>query len=244
MNDYEVVENNRKNVLKNLRVKLIVGVIVIAVIFCIEGILCYKIYKRAEDKYEEEIIKLKSRIEELSDPIAVYEPATKEVDISVISSQIKKISELASMEYLYTDANRFSDPKQFLGVNIPFSEKSFIVKWDGTIKAGMDVSQITLNSDEEDHVIVVQVPQAKILSHEIDENSFETLDEKDGLFNPIKIDDIRNLDAVSKKEMEQRAIENGLLEKASENAQEVILKLLNANPIIGENYSVVFEMIP
>lgn len=36
-------------------------------------------------------------------------------------------------------------------------------------------------------------------------NSIETLDEKDGLFHPVKVGDIRQFDAVSKAAMEDRA---------------------------------------
>ena len=49
------------------------------------------------------------------------------------------------------------------------------------------------------------MPNAEILSHEIDNNSIETLDEKDGLFHPVKVGDIRQFDAVSKAAMEDRA---------------------------------------
>ena len=55
------------------------------------------------------------------------------------------------------------------------------------------------------------MPNAEILSHEIDNNSIETLDEKDGLFNPVKVEDVRQFDTVSKDAMEDRAIENGIL---------------------------------
>ena len=37
-------------------------------------------------------------------------------------------------------------------------------------------------------------------------NSIETLDEKDGFFHPVKVEDFRQFDAVSKAAMEDRAI--------------------------------------
>ena len=65
------------------------------------------------------------------------------------------------------------------------------------------------------------MPNAEILSHEIDNNSIETLDEKDGLFNPVKVEDVRQFDTVSKDAMEDRAIENGILDKALKNAEDI-----------------------
>ncbi|HIT64986.1 MAG TPA: DUF4230 domain-containing protein [Candidatus Ventrimonas merdavium] len=62
-----------------------------------------------------------------------------------------------------------------------------MAKWEGTIKAGIEITDITAEVDETNKVITVYLPKAKILSHEIDDESFETLDEKAGLFNPIEV---------------------------------------------------------
>lgn len=59
-----------------------------------------------------------------------------------------------------------------------------------------------------------RMPKARILSHQIDKDSIETLDQKEGLFNPVKVEDVRNFDSVSQDAMEERAIENGILDKA------------------------------
>ena len=74
-------------------------------------------------------------------------------------------------------------------------------------------------------------------------DNIETLDEKDGLFNPIKVDDVREFDAVSKEAMEQRAIENGILDKAYENAKEIIEKLVNNDVVQEQGYTIIFEVI-
>jgi len=66
------------------------------------------------------------------------------------------------------------------------------------------------------------VPKARILSHQIDKDSIETLDQKDGLFNPVKVEDVRTFDSISQDAMEERAIENGILDKAFENAKNII----------------------
>ena len=84
-------------------------------------------------------------------------------------------------------------------------------------------------------------PQAKILSHEISEESIETLDEKNGFFNSIKIDDVRAFDTVSKEAMEQRAIENGILDKAYENAKAIIHKLVATGIPEEVEYTITFQ---
>ena len=161
----------------------------------------------------------------------------------MIKSEIKDIGELATIEYLYTNAAKFEDPKQIFGVNIPFTTKSFIAKWDGIIKAGVKIDKIIVEINDRKKEIIVHMPKAEILSHEIDNNSIETLDEEDGLFNKIKIEDVRSFDAISKDEMEQRAKDNGILDKAFENAKEIIERLVNNDIVQEQGYVIKFEVI-
>ena len=71
----------------------------------------------------------------------------------------------------------------------------------------------------------------------------ETLDEKDGLFNPVKVEDVRQFDTVSKEAMEDRAIENGILDKALKNAEDIIEKLVNNDVVQEQEYTIKFEVM-
>lgn len=88
-----------------------------------------------------------------------------------------------------------------------------------------------------------RMPKARILSHQIDKDSIETLDQKDGLFNPVKVEDIRTFDSVSQDAMEERAIENGILDKAFENAKNIIRKIIDNDLVEELGYTVCFETI-
>ena len=221
--------------------KIIIGVIIVVALFVIVLTIFFKGYTNAKEKSENEIKELKAEIERLSEPTATYEEASKEINISVISTKIQEIGELATIEYLYTDAGKFSDPKQLFGHDIPFTTKSFIAKWDGSIKAGVKVDKITVEVNKITKKIIVHIPKAEILSHEIDDKSFETLDEQDGLFNSIEIDDIWEFDTKSKENMEKRAIENGILDKAFENAKTMISKLINTDLVEEQGYKIEFD---
>ena len=95
--------------------------------------------------------------------------------------------------------------------------------------------------DKDSKTITVFLPEAEILSHEIDSESMEILDEKNGLFNSIELENFVEFEVKIKEEMEERAIENGILVKAYENAQNVIYKLIYTEPVAEAGYSVVFE---
>lgn len=245
MGDYSGRDSNTLNNMKRKQ-KL---VIVVAIIVIVAVLALWAIYKKgytsAKEEYESMIKELEEENDRLSDPIAVYEEASKEVDIRVINTEIQEIGELATVEYLYTDAGKFEDPAEIFGRNIPFSftTKSFIAKWDGSIKAGVDISRVTAEVNEASKEIVIHIPNAEILSHEIEDESIETLDEKNGLFNKIKVEDVREFDAISQEAMEQRAIENGLLDKAFENAKKIIYKLVNTDIVEELEYTIVFEVI-
>ncbi|MDE6626485.1 MAG: DUF4230 domain-containing protein [Lachnospiraceae bacterium] len=233
------------NLLSKGKIILIKIVVFLVAIVVIAAIMFFNGYKIATEKSEKTIKELEEEKEKLSDPAAQYEIASREISIELIKSQIQDIGEIATIEYLYTDAGKFEDPAKMFGKEIPFSftTKSFIVKWDGVIKAGVKVDEITVEVNDSNKEIVVYIPKAEILSHEIDSESIETLDEKNGLFNSIKVEDIREFDAISKEEMEQRAIENGLLDKAFENAKEIIYKFVDTGLVKELGYTITFKVI-
>lgn len=175
--------------------------------------------------------------------IFVGENISAAVDLSLITNELRTMGELTTVEYLYTDAGKFTDLKQIKGIDIPLTTKSFLIKWNGVIKAGLDVTEITIYTEENAKTIVVQIPQAEILSHEIDNDSLETLDEHNNIFNKITVDDVNSFIGESKKFMEQRAIEHGLLEKAMENSETLIMKFLESNNDIYDNYKIEIEVI-
>lgn len=175
-------------------------------------------------------------------PTADPAPASGNITITLdtLYSEIRDIGELATVEYLFTDAAKFSDSKKIKDWDIPFTEKSFVLKWDGVIKAGILVEEIQIEVLEAEKKILVTLPQAQILSYSVDADSVEILDEKNNLLNEITVSDKLQFDADTEAAMRQRAIDNGILEKARENAERIIEKLLTANPAVKENYTIVF----
>ncbi|MBR3973560.1 MAG: DUF4230 domain-containing protein [Oscillospiraceae bacterium] len=244
-NSQHDASGNRTQAKTIRRLKTIIALIVFIAILLIVLTLFITGYRTATKKYNAIIAELEDELNRLSDPIIVYDEASREVNIALIEYEIANIGELATIEYLYTDAGKFEDPIEFFGhdIKLGLTTKSFIAKWDGIIKAGIDLEKVTVAVNEGKKEITIYLPNATILSHEIDENSIETFDEKDGLFNPLKVDDIRTFDAVTKNAMEKRAIESGILEKATDNAKDIIAKLVLTDVLERLGYSLSFETI-
>ena len=230
--------------------KLITIAVVLVLVLLTVGAAWLSGRRQAKENAEAEIAELKAMIEEQDEKIQelietpiVVSPVNPEIKLDIIYSEIKSISELATMEYLFTDAAEFSDSRQIKTWNIPFTEKSFILKWDGVINAGVKLDLVTIEVNQDEKKITVSVPTAEILSYQIDTESVEILDEKDNIFNKISVDDKIKFDAATEEAMKQRAIENGLLEKAQANAEDILLRLLQANPAIGTEYTIEFVTI-
>lgn len=217
-----------------LKKKLIkIGVILGLIAICVVVIF---VMAKKIDNQNQEIADLIARLVEMDDDPAIANQVSPQIVYEIMSSEIKGIGELATVEYLFTNAARFSDSKQIRDWNIPFTEKSFIMRWDGVIKAGIRVDEIEITVDEANKKVIVYIPEAEILSYSVDSENVEILDEKNNMFNKITVEDKVKFDAESEEEMKQRAIENGLLEKAQKSAEEIILKLFSANAAISEQY--------
>lgn len=146
------------------------------------------------------------------------EPTTITSDL--LSQQIQSISELASVEYNYTNMGKFENQATFYGWKVPFTTKSFILSYDGKIKAGIDMSLVEVEMHNNN--IDITIPQAKILSHEIDEKSIEVFDETRNIFNQISITDYNQFAIDQKESMESKAKEKGLLNEAQDKAKKTI----------------------
>jgi hypothetical protein len=199
----------------------------------------------AEDeinRLKTEISNREKEIQNLLDTPIIAAPVAPQINLDTIYSEIVDIGELATVEYLFTDAAKYSDSMQYNDWNIPFTEKSFVLKWNGVIKAGMILEDVDITVDEEAGKITVSMPPAQILSYIVDRDSIEVLDERDSIFNSITIDDKMKFDATTEEAMRQRAIDNGLLDKAQKNAQDIIRRLLTANPAVGDAYVIEFQV--
>lgn len=227
------------------RIRWIRAMILLVLFVAIALVIFFKGYGNAKEKYERIIQELEEENQRLSDPIVQYDVATKEVSVALIRAEIQDIGELATIEYFYTDAGKFESPAELFGKEIPLSltTRSFIAKWDGRIKAGVDMDKITVEVDNAKKTIIVHMPKAEILSHEIDSESIETLDERNGLFNPIKVEDVRNFDAISKEAMEKKVTEIGLLEKALENAKQILRKIIDTGVVEELEYTIQFQVM-
>lgn len=160
------------------------------------------------------------------------------VSADLISQRLDNIGELATVQYYYTNAGKYENQADFYGWKVPFTKKSFFVCYDGNVKAGFDVQDLTVDVDKKH--ITITLPPARILSHEIDRDSIEVLDETKNIFNQISITEYNQFCADQMDEIEQSVAEKGLLDVAEQRAQEVILGVLETSGITQEDWEIQF----
>lgn len=179
---------------------------------------------------------LKEKIEELM--------AKEEVvfDSATIMEEVSNIGELATVEYFYTNVGTIDSKKVFFSsdVKIPFSEKSVVISMDGVIKVGIDVTKVKIETDETTKTITVTIPEAKILSNELDEDSLFVHTEEGGLFNDVTVQDSADIRKEIKDKSEQNLKKNGIYDKAEGQAKLIIQGLIEAVPGVKESYQIEF----
>ena len=144
--------------------------------------------------------------------------AMRNPDPVILQSEINDIAELVTIEYNYTNMAKYENHNEFYGVKIPFTTNKFIITYDGIIKAGIDMSEVTVEKNEENK-LVVRLPKARILAHSIDFDTMQVMDETYSLFNKLEITDYSSFTADEKQTTESKALSKGILEKAEENAR-------------------------
>lgn len=157
-----------------------------------------------------------------------------ELNAVVLENQLSALQELATVSYRYTNMAQFQNSSDFYGVKLPFTTKSFILTYDGEIKAGVDLGQAKVDVSGE--TVTIQLPEATVLSHEIDADSVEVFDEKTSIFNPFTVEDFSAFQADQKRTVEQKALEKGLLTEAAQKARDSVTALLS--PILPEGYRI------
>ena len=148
------------------------------------------------------------------------------------------IGEMATQSAYCTEVNVTEDAKELYGMRIPFTQSKYIYSYDIVIKAGYDFNEIEWK--EKNKTIEVKLPEAKVLSNELDMDSFKVYHEEESIFSKITLEE--NNDAVKKMKLnaQENAIANGLLDNARSNA-ETMLTGFFADEYDLDEYKIVFK---
>ena len=140
------------------------------------------------------------------------------------------IGELATQAAYCTEVNVTEASRELFGVTIPFTQSKYIYSYDVVVKAGFDFGAVTYSVDEANKTIQVELPPVRILSSELDLDSFQLYHEAESIFRPITLEENNQALAALKQAAEENAVANGLLEQARANAETIL------NGFFGQAY--------
>jgi len=167
-------------------------------------------------------------------PVTTTVTTIPPVNGSVLASKIQYLY-FPDTEYPYSNVCEFENRNTVYDIQVPLTKKSFKISYDGMITAAVDTSSISVSADDSAKIITVIIPQAEIISHEIDPESFSISDKKDNLFNPILSEDYMTICQSQNQSMEDRAVKNGLYERVYENTEKIISDFISQDPAASAN---------
>ena len=148
------------------------------------------------------------------------------------------IGEFATQSAYCTEVSSTANARKLFGHNLPFTQSNIVFSYDVVIKAGYDFSAITW--DVHDTTITVKLPEVKVLSCEVKEDSFKKYVEDESIFTPFTLDDNNNAMKALKETARTDAIANGLYENARSNA-ETMLTTFFSSAYDMDQYTIEFQ---
>ena len=147
------------------------------------------------------------------------------VSVDQMKVDIIEISEMAALQYNYEDDFEYDGGSlKFLGKDVPFTDKSMTVFYKGIVKIGTDMEKADVSMNAAGNKVTISVPHSVVLSHEIDEDSFQVIDLDNGLFNRVKLEDDTEFRKEQKAAVEKKISEDGVFEEADNNLESQLIK--------------------
>lgn len=161
--------------------------------------------------------------------------------ISNVKEVLKSASDLISTKYYYTDADTYENYKELFGKRVPFTTDKVVFIYDGIISVGIDLAEVDYKINNDNKVILIILPEIRILSNEIDAESFEFPYLSDSAFNTTQMNDYTELIGKLKTEKAEELMDNNeFVNEAMENTKDVLEQFLTVSETTKE-YMVIFK---
>lgn len=160
----------------------------------------------------------------------------EEADFSAISS----VCELATLKCYYHNVAKSETEASGLFKWLGKGYKKIWTEYSGIVELGIDVSKVSVKKPTADGVVKVTIPDAEILSVDLDEDSMSEPLTDTGFMTEITKEEETEALAEAQNHMEETAKENGnLLNQAKERAKSLIEGYVkNVGEQIGKEYTV------
>ena len=153
-------------------------------------------------------------------------------NIKVINT-LSQVLNINTVKYNYSNIVEIKKDKSINNIKIPFTEKSFIIKYNGVINGGVKPEDIEIVNNTGNE-ISIEIKKCQILDHYIDDENIYIYDVKSSIFNKLDIQEVLDDMSNYKREYEEKIISEGFMEEIQENTKVSIENILK-----GMGYKVV-----
>ena len=84
----------------------------------------------------------------------------KEIDSAILTDGVRELGLLVTDEYYFTEVVSYSSVKKLWKFELPLTESSYLVSYDGVVRAGVDLGEASIEKDDERRLITVTLPPA------------------------------------------------------------------------------------
>lgn len=154
-------------------------------------------------------------------------------DLKTSELTFHDLGDLTTQEAVITQVSVLENSRAFYGVSIPFTTSKSIYSYDVKMKAAVDFTNVVPDVGEEEidgertTVYTVPLPKAKVTDCYIDNSTFKLYEENESLFTNMGME-LQNEDRVKlENDAKEKAINDGFLDRADEQAKKLITAFLN-----------------
>lgn len=153
---------------------------------------------------------------------------------STIANKLEELSEISSLKYNYTSVVGIQEHLSFDKLKIPFTEKSFLLQYNGYVKFGTDLSKAKIDIDRKLSHVSIDLNNCAILDSVVDMNNLTVYDEKWTIFNKLSTQEVIDEIAKDQKNKEGQLLKDGYIEESNSKISVLVREML---------YSMGFEKV-
>lgn len=229
-------------------IALLVVASVIVSVFAVKRVLALKA-ENTELKSQNELI---AKVQEPQKPDTEFKKAVNRVketvapevvafDAAMFKESLSDIAELTTVRYDYTVVGEISGANKIGNTNLNWigTSKELVASIDGIIKIGVDVDSIMVTCDEDTKTIKVIIPAASVKSNELLTETYQVYTEETGWFTEFESEEFNSMMEKMKTQGSNKVLKTNALTEARTRAGEIVKSLLEADPNVKENYTIV-----
>lgn len=150
---------------------------------------------------------------------------------------VEKICELATLECYYHDVAEYR--KDATGI-FNYGYKKYWIEYNGIVKYGVDAKNVKVTKPNQDGVVQISVPEAKVLSVSVDKNSMSDPIVDTGIFTSVSIEEKNKAYNEAQQYLKTNAENDSeLLGQARNNAKKLIEQyIIGVGKRIDKQYTV------